>query len=150
VHAERAVQVLLVEDSDSDAELTRRALAEWRFSGGVALARDGEEALAFLFGPQAAAGGRSDGLRLVLLDLKLPRIGGFEVLRRIRADERTRHIPVVVLTSSDRDQDVQRAYALGANSFVSKPVGHEQFETTLRAVGIYWLSVNRDLAAGAF
>jgi two-component system, response regulator len=144
------VQVLLVEDSDSDAELIRWALIGSSLAGGWVRARDGEEAMALLTGARVRLPDGKTSLRLVLLDLRLPRIDGTEVLRKIRRDVLIRHTPVVVLSSSDREQDIRTAYALGANSFVTKPVEYERFVATLNQVGTYWLSVNRGPDAESF
>jgi two-component system, response regulator len=130
-----AVEILVVEDDAADAELTLRAL-RGHVANRVHWARDGEEALAFL----AAA---KDLPRLVLLDLKMPKISGLEVLERLRADERTRHVPVVVLTSSREEPDIARAYGLGANSYIVKPVEFEGFAKAVTDAGLYWLVLNQ-------
>ena len=139
-----AVEILLVEDNPSDLEVSLRALKEHHLCNNVHVARDGEEALDFLFcqGPHAAR--RPEQLpRVVLLDLKLPLIDGMEVLRQIRADARTRHVPVVVLTSSTEDRDVVDSYALGVNSYIAKPVDFDQFTKAMHTIGMYWLLLNR-------
>jgi two-component system response regulator len=133
-----AVEVLYAEDNPNDAELTLRALKTSGIGNRVEIARDGVEALAFLHGPE---GGRP-GLRLILLDLKLPRVSGLEVLRRIREDVRTRMIPVVILTSSREPRDVAEAYRLGANSYTVKPVDYEKFVAAVGRIGHYWLQFN--------
>lgn len=135
--------ILLVEDNADDEELTIRALKKNNVTNNLAVARDGVEALDYIFGTGAYAGrdiARLPGL--VLLDLKLPKIDGLEVLRRIRADERTRRIPVTVLTSSKEEQDVIKSYDLGANSYIRKPVDFAQFTEAVRQLGIYWLMLN--------
>jgi len=130
--------VLLVEDNPDDVELTLRALKRARLVNPVRVARDGAEALELLFG---------EGARLkpkvVLLDLKLPRVSGLEVLERIRGAEATRTLPVVVLTSSREEPDIRRAYELGANSYVVKPVEFEKFVAAVGEVGQYWLVLNQ-------
>ena len=139
-----AVEILLVEDNPSDLEVALRALREHKLCNNVQVARDGEEALDFIFcqGPHASR--RLDELpRVILLDLKLPLIDGLEVLRQIRADARTRNVPVVVLTSSTEERDVVESYALGVNSYIAKPVGFEQFTDAMQAIGMYWLMLNR-------
>ena len=132
-------EILLVEDSPDDVELTIRALRKARIAASVRVARDGAEALEDLLGDEAAL---AKGLRVVLLDLKLPRLGGFEVLERIRREEATRALPVVVLSSSREECDVRRAYELGANSYVVKPVEFERFSDAVGEVGSYWLLRN--------
>jgi len=136
--------LLLVEDNPRDAELTQRALKKSNVRNPIVHVGDGAEALDFLFRQGAYADrAPADMPRLVLLDLKLPKVDGFEVLRALRADERTRLLPVVMLTSSDEEQDVVRSYGLGANSFVRKPVDFAQFVEATRILGLYWLVVNR-------
>ena len=135
--------ILLVEDNPDDEELTVRALRKNNVANEVVVARDGVEALDYLFaqGPYA---GRDIGLRpqVILLDLKLPKLDGLGVLRRLRADERTRFIPVVVLTSSREERDIIDSYGLGANSYVRKPVDFTQFTEATRQLGLYWLVLN--------
>jgi two-component system response regulator len=139
----RSRTFLLVEDSPDDAELTIRAFEKSRLVNEVVLARDGQEALDYLFGAGVHAGRDLSVMpELVLLDLKLPKIGGLEVLRRMRQDPRTRRQPVVVLTSSNEEQDIITSYDLGANSFVRKPVDFEQFLEAARQLGLYWLVLN--------
>ena len=139
--------LLLVEDNPSDEELTLRALRKSGIANDVAVARDGAEALDYLF----ARGTHADRTRaelpqVVLLDLNLPKIGGLDVLRAIRADERTRHLPVVILTSSHEDRDLVAGYASGANSYVVKPVDFTQFSEAVRQLGLYWLVLNKRVA----
>lgn len=129
--------ILLVEDNPDDVALTLRAFEKNRIANPVVVARDGIEALDFLFGD---AGRESPAV--VLLDLKLPKVDGLEVLRRIREDERTRLTRVVVLTSSREQQDVARSYSLGANSFIRKPVDFQQFLEAVGQLGLYWLLLN--------
>lgn len=135
--------ILLVEDNADDEELTMRALKKNNVTNNLVVARDGVEALDFLFGTGAYAG-RDTALLpgLVLLDLKLPKIDGLEVLRRIRADPRTRRMPVTVLTSSKEEQDLIKSYDLGANSYIRKPVQFDQFTEAVRQLGLYWLILN--------
>jgi CheY-like chemotaxis protein len=135
--------ILLVEDNADDEMLTIRALKKNNVTNELVVARDGVEALDYLFGTGAHAG--RDIFRLpglVLLDLKLPRIDGLEVLRRLRADERTRRTPVVVLTSSKEEADLVKSYDLGANSYIRKPVDFNQFSESVRQLGLYWLMLN--------
>lgn len=135
--------ILLVEDNPDDLELAIRALRKSGQGEGVVVARDGVEALDYLFGTGAFAG-RDAAVQpaVILLDLKLPRLGGHEVLERLRKDKRTQLIPVVVLTSSDERDDIRGAYARGANSYIRKPVEFSQFTTMLAEVGHYWLDLN--------
>jgi two-component system response regulator len=138
------VEILLVEDNPSDLELALRALREHRLCNHVHVARDGEEALDFIFGREKYSGRRLDELpRVILLDLKLPLVDGLEVLRQVRADPRTHSIPVVVLTASTEERDVVQSYALGVNSFITKPVDFDQFKDAMRVIGLYWLLLNR-------
>lgn len=135
--------ILLVEDNPDDEALTLRALNKNNIKNDVVVARDGAEALDYLFGTGKYAG-RDTALmpQVVLLDLKLPKIEGLEVLRRVRADERTKLLPVVILTSSNEDQDRIAGYGLGANSYVRKPVDFSQFLDAARHLGLYWLVLN--------
>lgn len=138
------VEILLVEDSAEDAELTLRALKKHNLANRIHHAKDGVEALDFLF----ARGPHADQstlrmLRVVLLDLKLPRVDGIEVLARMRADPRTKLVPVVVLTSSREDPDISRCYALGVNSYIVKPVAFEEFIKVVSSLGLYWLLLNQ-------
>jgi len=132
------VDILLVEDNPRDAELTIRALKKRNLANQFFVAEDGVEALKFIFGQEELIN-RPKG---VLLDLKLPKLNGLEVLKAIKADERTRTIPVIMVTSSREDPDIQTAYALGANSYVVKPVDFEAFVEAISQLGFYWLLVN--------
>jgi CheY-like chemotaxis protein len=135
--------ILLVEDNQSDIELTKRAFEKGRVANELVVVEDGQEALDYLFGSGAYAGrGASSPPSLVLLDLKLPRISGLDVLRQIRGDSQTRRIPVVILTSSKEEQDVAASYDLGVNSYIRKPVDFKQFEESIRQLGLYWLVLN--------
>jgi CheY-like chemotaxis protein len=135
--------ILLVEDNPDDEALTMRALRKANVGNDVQVVRDGAEALDFLYGTGAYAGRDTSVMpQVILLDLKLPKIDGLEVLRRIRADGRTKILPVVILTSSDEEQDRIQGYALGANSYVRKPVEFVQFAEAVRQLGLYWLVLN--------
>jgi len=130
------IEILLVEDNANDAELTLRALKQRNLANQVHVCRDGAEAIDFF------ADGAGPVPKVVLLDLKLPKIDGLEVLRRLKEDHRTRSIPIVVLTSSREEPDIERAYALGANSYIVKPVNFEAFAKAVSDVGLYWLLLN--------
>ena len=135
--------ILLVEDNPDDEELALRALRKRNISNQVVICRDGAEALEYIFGTGKYAGRSvTDFPAVTLLDLKLPKVDGLAVLERIRADERTRPMPVVVLTSSSQEMDIVRSYRLGANSFVRKPVEFEQFMEAVQLLGLYWLLLN--------
>lgn len=135
--------LLLVEDNEDDVELTLRAFEKSKVASEIVLARDGEEALEYLFATRAYSGRDPKIMpEVVLLDLKLPKLDGMEVLRRMRADERSRRIPVVILTSSNEEKDVLTSYDLGANSFVRKPVNFADFIEAARQLGLYWLVMN--------
>lgn len=136
------VEVLLVEDNKQDAELIIRALRQLDLADRLFQVRDGAEALDFIF-PRTPTEGRTvRAPKVVLLDLKLPKVDGLEVLRRLKSDERTRSIPVVVLTSSTGPQDIQQSYRLGVNSYVTKPVQYEEFFASISALALYWLRKN--------
>lgn len=135
--------ILLVEDNPDDEELTLRALRRGNVANEVAVARDGSEALEYLFGSGRGEGRDASQMpAVVLLDLKLPKISGLEVLKRIRADSRTAMIPVVILTSSSEDEDMIRSYQSGANSYVRKPVNFTEFTNAVSQLGLYWLLLN--------
>jgi two-component system response regulator len=137
------VEILLVEDSEEDAELAIRALKKHKLSNKLHRVSDGAEALDFLFREGTYPGRSANGTpKVILLDLKLPKIDGLEVLRRIRASASLRGIPVVVLTSSKEDSDLERAYALGVNSYIVKPVEFDKFVEAVEQLGLYWLLLN--------
>jgi two-component system response regulator len=135
--------ILLVEDNPDDELLAIRALEKNNIMNEVVVARDGAEALDYLFGAGAHAGRDMSVMpQIILLDLKLPKIDGLEVLRRLRNDERTKLLPVVVLTSSKEERDLTESYSLGANSYIRKPVNFAQFTEAIRQLGLYWLVLN--------
>ncbi len=135
--------ILLVEDNPDDEALTLRAFQKNNIRNDVVIARDGVEALEYIFGTGAHAGRAPEETpAVILLDLKLPKIDGLEVLRRLRSDQRTRLTPVVILTSSKEEQDLIRSYSLGANSYVRKPVDFNEFMEAVRQLGMYWLVLN--------
>jgi two-component system response regulator len=138
-----AVEILLVEDSDADAELITRALRKANVVNSMVRVHDGVEALEFVFREGAFAQRRGGQPRLILLDLKMPRLGGIDVLRRLKADPATRLIPVVVLTSSAEEQDVLESYKLGVNSYLVKPVAFADFSYVITQTGLYWAVMNR-------
>lgn len=127
--------ILLVEDTEDDIELTRRALKKNRLTNPLVVARDGQEALDYLLGDVELPA-------IILLDLQLPKIGGLEVLRRLKSDPRTRLIPIIILTSSREERDVVDGYTNGANSYIRKPVDFKQFTEAVRQLGLYWLILN--------
>lgn len=135
--------ILLIEDDPDDEELTVEALKHYNILNEVTVARDGAEALDYIFGTGAYAGRDLNvAPQVILLDLKLPKVDGLEVLRRIREDRRTKLYPVVVLTSSREDRDVVESYRLGANSYVQKPIEFNEFTEAVRQLGLYWLVLN--------
>jgi len=143
VNKNSSVEILLVEDNPEDLELTERALRKANLTNSIQVVRDGAEALEFLF----CEGGYSsrkieDSPKIILLDLKLPKIDGLQVLKRIKSDPRTKSIPVVVLTSSKEQNDVVKSYDVGVNSYIVKPVNFERFASAVRDVGMYWLLLN--------
>jgi len=138
------VEILLVEDNPQDAEMTIRALKKHNLANRIHHVIDGAEALNFLFAT-GSYGDRKveDRPKVILLDLKLPKVDGLEVLKKVKADERTRTIPVVVLTSSKEERDMVESYRLGTNSYIAKPVDFDQFVEAIRQMGLYWLILNR-------
>jgi CheY-like chemotaxis protein len=141
---ENAVEVLIVEDNPQDLELTMRALRRSHLANNIIAVGDGEEALDFLFarGRYSERNGH-DVPRVVFLDLKLPKVDGFEVLRAMRSDPRTKTVPVVIITSSAEERDRVATYGIGANSYVVKPIEFDSFTKTMSEVGFYWLAINR-------
>lgn len=138
------LELLIVEDNDQDLELALRALKKARISNRIEVARDGVEALDYFFGGNSHQSRTINNQpKLVLLDLKLPKISGLEVLERIKSDPRTKKIPVVVLTSSNQDTDIEQCYQLGVNSYIVKPVDFERFATAVQELGMYWLLLNQ-------
>lgn len=136
--------ILLVEDNPDDVDLTIRAFKKNKILNEVVVARDGAEALAYLFGSDEKTGRDARSWpELILLDLKLPKIDGLEVLRRLRLDNRTKLLPVVILTSSNEEQDLINGYELGANSYIRKPVDFDQFMEAVKQLGLYWLVLNQ-------
>ena len=142
--ANSVVDILLVEDNPNDAELTLRALKKHNFANKIHHVRDGAEALDYIFATGKYAHRKiEDSPKVVFLDLKLPKIDGAEVLRRIKSDERTKTIPVVILTSSKEEKDLVRSYNLGVNSYIVKPVEFEKFVDSVSELGLYWLLLNK-------
>ena len=140
---ENSIEILLVEDSPDDLEMALRALRKAHLANHIQVARDGAEALDFIFGMGAHEGRKvENGPKVILLDLKLPKIDGLEVLRRVKGDPRTKMIPVVVLTSSKEQPDVLECYRLGVNSYIVKPVNFESFAGAVSELGMYWLLLN--------
>ena len=139
------VEVLFVEDDPDDAELTIRHLKKSHLANNLVHVKDGEEALDFLFTTGKFADGKYGNCRpkVILLDIQMPKMNGIEVLQRIRADERTKDIPVVMLTSSNQDPDIQKCYQLGANSYIVKPVEFDKLAEVISAIGFYWLLLNQ-------
>ncbi|HTK95284.1 MAG TPA: response regulator [Terriglobales bacterium] len=143
---QRAIEILLVEDNPADIELTLAALRRNHLVNEIHICRDGEEALEYLFGN---GGEQAASLKVVLLDLKLPKVDGLQVLREIKNNPATRVLPVVVLTSSREERDMVESYNLGSNSYIQKPVDFEQFREMVRQIGLYWLVVNQPVSPAA-
>jgi len=137
------VDILLVEDNPLDAELTMRGLTNQKLANNIIWLKDGAEALDYVFRRNAYAGRVDKGPRLVLLDLKMPRVNGIEVTKQMKADERTKRIPVVIMSSSREESDIVDSYNLGANSYIVKPLGFESLAEVARQAGFYWLAINR-------
>lgn len=145
---EESVEILLVEDNPDDVELALHALKKHKLSNQVQVVRDGAEAIETIFGAENDGEGPLQSRpRLILLDLKLPKVDGLEVLEQLKRDPRTKKIPVVILTSSNQEPDLKRAYDLGANSYIVKPVDFEQFVDAVQQLGFYWLLLNQAPAA---
>lgn len=141
---ENSIEILLVEDNPNDVELTLHAFKINKLTNRIHVARDGAEALEYLFGSGTSTGrDLNNRPKVILLDLKLPKVDGMEVLRRIKSDERTRLIPVVMLTSSREERYMMESYKLGINSYIAKPVDFEQFSEAVRQLGLYWLLLNQ-------
>jgi two-component system response regulator len=140
-----SIDLLLAEDNANDAELTIRELKRHNLANNLYHVKDGEEALDFIFCSGKYAGTRNiaNTPKMILLDIQMPKVNGIEVLEKIRADERTRHLPVVILTSSKEDPDIKRCYDLGANSYIVKPVNFERFTAAIQSLGYYWLLLNQ-------
>jgi two-component system response regulator len=146
-----AIEILLVEDNANDVELTLHALAKHNLANKIHVVRDGEEAMDFLF----CRGPFSDRTfdqapKVVLLDLKLPKVDGLEVLRAVKSDARTKAVPVVVMTSSRQQRDMLESYQLGVNSYIQKPINFGEFQEVIRQLGYYWLAVNQPAPSGTF
>ena len=138
------IELLLVEDSMDDANMAIRELRKHNLANHLLHVKNGEEALEYLFGNGEFEGRNINDIpKVVLLDLKMPKIGGIEVLQKIRADERTKKIPVVVLTSSQEEKDITEAYNLGVNSYIVKPIDFENFSNSIKEIGLYWLVLNK-------
>lgn len=136
-------EILLVEDNPLDAEMTLRGFSDEKLADNVVWVKDGQQALDYVFRKGAYAGRQDSGPRLILLDLKMPRVDGIEVLKAIKADESTKRIPVVIMTSSQEESDIVSSYDLGANSYVVKPIDLKSLMTVAQHAGVYWLAVNR-------
>jgi two-component system, response regulator len=143
--------VLLVEDNDDEVELTLRSFKKHKLANEVVVMKDGAEALEYIFGTGKHAGRDLSVMpQVILLDLKLPKVDGLELLKRLRSDERTKLIPVTILTSSREEQDVVNSYKFGANSYIRKPLDFERFSETIRQLGLYWLVLNEPVPKEAF
>jgi two-component system response regulator len=137
------VGILLVEDNTFDAELTIRSFKDQKLANSVTWVKDGEEALDYVFRRGVYAQRAGSDPRLILLDLKMPRVGGIEVTRELKGNGRTKHIPIVVMTSSNEESDIAECYKLGANSYIVKPLDFDALAEVARQAGYYWLAVNR-------
>lgn len=142
---DNAIEILLVEDNPNDVELTLRALNKHNLANKVYVVRDGAEALDYLFSDDPLARTSEGYPRVILLDLKLPKIDGLEVLQRVKSDNKTKHIPVIVLTSSQEEKDIVESYKLGVNSYIVKPVDFEKFVECVADLGFYWLILNKSI-----
>jgi CheY-like chemotaxis protein len=137
------VEILLVEDSPLDAELAMRGLKEHKLANNVIWVKDGEQALDYVYRRGKFEGRQGSGPRLILLDLKMPKVDGIQVTRIIKGDETTRHIPIVIMTSSKEERDISQSYSLGANSYIVKPLDFESLANVASQAGYYWLAINR-------
>ncbi len=137
--------ILLVEDNPDDVELTLLAFKKNNFANEIKVVEDGEEAINFLLGENGGGISKFGYPELILLDLKLPKINGHEVLKKIKADKKTKRIPVVILTSSQEEEDIIKGYDLGANSYVRKPVDYQDFVSVVNNLGVYWLAINKNV-----
>jgi CheY-like chemotaxis protein len=137
------VGILLVEDNTFDAELTIRSFKDQKLANSVTWVKDGEQALDYVLRRGVYAQRTSSDPRLILLDLKMPRVGGIEVTRALKGSERTKHIPIVIMTSSNEESDIAESYKLGANSYIVKPLDFDSLAEVARQAGYYWLAVNR-------
>jgi CheY-like chemotaxis protein len=145
------VEILLVEDNPADLELTMHALSRHHLANKIYAVRDGEEALDFLFCRGQFSDRKFDSPpKVVLLDLKLPKVDGLEVLRALKADPRTKAVPVVIMTSSSRERDLAEGYDLGVNSYIQKPINFQEFQEVIQKLGYYWLVINKPPPASAF
>jgi CheY-like chemotaxis protein len=146
-----AIEILLVEDNPNDLELTMHALTKHNFANKIHVVRDGEEALDFLFCRGAFSGRTFESApKVVLLDLKLPKVDGLEILRAVKSDIRTKAVPVVVMTSSNQQRDLVESYQLGVNSYIQKPINFVEFQEVIRQLGYYWLAINQCPPTAAF
>ena len=143
LNSAQPVEILLIEDNPDDVQLTLHALQKHRITNHIKVLEDGAEALDFLFGQGPSANHEREMPKVILLDLKLPKVSGIEVLRRVKEDPRTNRVPVVVLTSSREDLDIEKCYGLGVNSYIVKPVDFVQFGDAVRELGLYWLLLNQ-------
>jgi two-component system, response regulator len=147
----KPIEILLVEDNDADAELALHALRKSQLANHIHRARDGEEALDFIFcRGQYSTRSFEDVPQLILLDLKLPKVDGLQVLQQVKAEPRTRAIPVIILTSSNEERDVAKSYLTGVNSYIQKPVSFSEFQNIVRQLGMYWLLLNAKPPISAF
>ncbi len=145
------IEILLVEDNPNDLELTLHALERHNLANKIHIVRDGEEAMDFLFCRGAFSARTFDAPpKVVLLDLKLPKVDGLEILRAVKADSRTKAVPVVVMTSSKQQRDLVESYQLGVNSYIQKPINFQEFQEVIRQLGYYWLAINQPPPASAF
>lgn len=138
-----SIEILLVEDNENDAELTISALSEYNLINTIEHVKDGPEAIDYMFGTGKYKGKKVQTPKVILLDLKLPKLNGLEVLKKLKSDERTKYVPIVMLTSSSEEPDIEKAYALGANSYIVKPVEFDKFAESIKKLGYYWMLINK-------